>query len=66
MKATLRFFILLAAFLIPFTFLGQGANALGERFPIMVGITLAVTIGYWGCYAFLERKRKRDSQDKNE
>lgn len=57
MKTTLRFFILLTALLIPFTFVQQGT--LGERFPIMVGITLAVTIGYWTAYIFLEKKRKK-------
>lgn len=56
MKAVLRFFIILAAFLIPFTFIGQGT--VGERFPIVVGITLAVTIGYWLCYALIKKKNK--------
>jgi uncharacterized PurR-regulated membrane protein YhhQ (DUF165 family) len=61
MKAVLRFFIILAAFLVPFTFL---ATDLKERFPIMVGITLAVTLGYWLSYAILEKKRKQqESQD---
>ena len=61
MKTVLRFFIILAAFLVPFTFL---ATDLKDRFPIMVGITLAVTLGYWLSYAILEKKRKQQSQDK--
>lgn len=61
MKAVLRFFIILAAFLIPFTFL---ATDLKERFPIMMGVTLAVTLGYWISYAILKKKHKQqDSQE---
>ncbi len=63
MKALLRFFILLSALLIPLSFLGQGS--VGERFPIMLGVTLAVTLGYWIGYAILE-KRKKTSTDKGE
>lgn len=63
MKATLRFFIILAIFLIPTTFIEIGS--LSERFPIIIGITLAVTIGYWVCYAIIEKKRKQQSPNKN-
>ena len=52
--AVFRFFLLLAICLLPFTFL-----EVKERFPIMVGITLAVTIAYWLGYAILQRKKKK-------
>lgn len=54
MLAVLRFFMILALFLIPFTFI-----EIKERFPIMVGITLAVTLAYWLGYALLQRKKKK-------
>ena len=56
MMAVFRFFLLLAICLLPFTFL-----EIKEKFPIMVGITLAVTIAYWLGYAILQRKKKRDN-----
>ena len=56
MMAVFRFFLLLAICLLPFTFL-----EVKERFPIMVGITLAVTIAYWLGYALLQRKKKRNN-----
>ena len=55
MMAVFRFFLLLAICLLPFTFL-----EVKEKFPIMVGITLAVTIAYWLGYALLQRKKKRN------
>ncbi|MBQ3740584.1 MAG: hypothetical protein IJQ94_03105 [Bacteroidales bacterium] len=54
MMAVFRFFLLLAICLIPFVFLD-----IKERFPIMVGITLAVTLAYWLGYALLQRKKKK-------
>ncbi|MCQ2291757.1 MAG: hypothetical protein MJZ39_01175 [Bacteroidales bacterium] len=62
MKAWLRYFMLLAICLIPFTFIDRGA--LNERFPIVVGVTLAVTIGYWVSYAIIERKKKQQEGEK--
>ncbi len=56
--AALRFFLLLALCLIPFTFI-----EIKERFPIMVGITLAVTLAYWLGYALLQRKKKKMEKD---
>ena len=55
--AVFRFFLLLAICLIPFVFLD-----IKERFPIMVGITLAVTIAYWLGYALLQRKKKKTEE----
>ena len=55
--AVLRYFIILAVCLVPFMFL-----EIAERFPIMVGITFAVTLAYWIGYALLERKRKKMEQ----
>jgi len=60
MKANLRYLMLLAICLIPFTFIGEGK--LPERFPIAIGITLAVTIAYWSSYIYL--KKKKEKQDK--
>jgi len=54
MMAVFRFFLLLAICLLPFTFL-----EIKEKFPIMVGITLAVTLAYWLGYALLQRKKKK-------
>ncbi len=59
MKAALRFFMILAICLIPFTFM-----EIKERFPIMVGITIAVTIAYWASYSIIERKRRKVEADK--
>ena len=53
MKAVLRYFMLLAALLIPITF-----SSLKQRFPIVVGITLGVTLAYWGMYFLMKRKVK--------
>ncbi len=58
MKATLRYFMILALCLIPFTFI-----EIKERFPVVIGIFLAVTIAYWIGYALLEKKRKRQEQE---
>ena len=53
MKAVLRYFMLLAALLIPITF-----SSLKQRFPIVVGITLGVTLAYWGMYFWMKKKGK--------
>jgi hypothetical protein len=53
MKAVLRYFILLAALLIPITF-----SSLKQRFPVVVGITLGVTLAYWGMYFWMKKKGK--------
>lgn len=57
MKANLRYLMLLAVCLIPFTLIGEGK--LPERFPIAIGITLAVTIAYWSSYIFLKKKKEK-------
>jgi len=59
MKAALRYFLLLAICLVPITFMPY----IPERFPIVIGIVLAVTIAYWGCYAYIEKKRKQQDND---
>jgi len=51
MKAVLRYFIILAALLIPFTF-----SSIKQRFPILVGITLGVTLAYWGMYFWMKHR----------
>ncbi|MDY6326441.1 MAG: hypothetical protein SPL42_05895 [Bacteroidales bacterium] len=55
MKDTLRYFIILAALLIPFTI-----SSVREKFPIMVGITLGVTFAYWGMVLFFRKKNKAE------
>ena len=57
MKAVLRYFMLLAALLIPITF-----SSLKQRFPIVVGITLGVTLAYWGLYFLMKRKVNRKDE----
>ena len=57
MKAVLRYFMLLAALLIPITF-----SSLKQRFPIVVGITLGVTLAYWGMYFWMKKKWKRKDE----
>ncbi|MCR4966127.1 MAG: hypothetical protein K6A41_10800 [Bacteroidales bacterium] len=59
MKAALRYFLLLAICLVPITFMPY----IPERFPIVIGIVLAVTIAYWGSYAYIEKKRKQQDRD---
>ena len=54
MKAVLRYFILLAALLIPFTF-----SSVKQRFPMVLGITLGVTLAYWGMYFWMKKKGKK-------
>lgn len=61
MKAWLRYFMLLAICLIPFTFIDRGA--LHERFPIVVGVTLAVTLGYWLSLAIIKKKKKQQGKE---
>ena len=57
MKAVLRYFMLLAALLIPITF-----SSLKQRFPIVVGITLGVTLAYWGMYFWMKKKGNRKDE----
>lgn len=56
MKATLRYFFLLAVFLVIFSLV-----EIKEKFPIMIGIVLGVTIAYWVSYAIIEKKRKKQN-----
>ena len=53
----MRYFMLLAALLIPITF-----SSLKQRFPIVVGITLGVTLAYWGMYFWMKRKGNRKDE----
>jgi len=54
MKAVLRYFMILAICLIPFTFID-----IKERFPIMIGITVGVSIAFWVANTIIEKKRKK-------
>lgn len=64
MKATLRYLMILALCLLPFTFIQNVEFVDKERFPIVMGITLAVTIAYWVSYAIIEKKRKEQNKGK--
>lgn len=64
MKATLRYLMILALCLLPFTFIQNVEFVDKERFPIVMGITLAVTIAYWVSYAIIEKKRKEQNRGK--
>lgn len=66
MKATLRYLLILALFIIPFTFMKDVEFIDSERFPIVIGLTFAVTIAYWVSYAIIEKKRKKQHGDKND
>lgn len=64
MKTVLRYFMVLAVCLIPFTFVKVGT--LNERFPIMIGITIGVTIAFWVGNAIIQKKRKQQEKNSNE
>jgi hypothetical protein len=64
MKATLRYLMILALCLLPFTFIQNVEFVDKERFPIVIGITLAVTIAYWVSYAIIEKKRREQKEGK--
>lgn len=58
MKETFRFFVILAALLIPLTF-----ASIKEKFPIMVGVTVGVTLAYWGMVIYSKRKEKKSKNN---
>lgn len=62
MKAFLRYFLIMAICLVPVTFMPY----IPERFPIVIGIVLAVTIAYWGSYAYIEKRRRQQEGDKTD
>jgi len=55
MKNTFFYFLLLAAVIIPLTFLFEHE----EKFPIIMGIVLGVTIAFWGALMVMKRKTKK-------
>lgn len=58
MKNTFRYFVLLAALLIPLTF-----SSIKDKFPIMVGVTLGVTLAYWGMVIFFKKKEQKQKSE---
>jgi hypothetical protein len=56
--------MILALCLLPFTFIQNVEVVNKERFPIVIGITLAVTIAYWVSYAIIEKKRREQNGGK--
>lgn len=61
MKATLRYFIVLAVCLIPFTYLGE----IKDRFLIQLGILFGVSAAYWISYALIKKKQGEQRNDKD-
>jgi len=54
MKNTFLYFLLLAAIILPLFLLFEHE----EKFPILIGITLGVTIAFWGALFIMKRKSK--------
>lgn len=61
MKATLRYFIILAVCLIPLTI--PDLVQIKERFLVELGIFLGVTAAYWTGYAIIQKKQKGQQSD---
>ena len=54
MKNTFFYFLLLAAVIVPLAFLFEHE----EKFPIIMGIFLGVTIAFWGAIMVMKKKSK--------
>ena len=55
MKNTFFYFLLLAAVIVPLAFLFEHE----EKFPIIMGIVLGMTIAFWGALIVMKRKSKK-------
>jgi hypothetical protein len=55
MKSLFRFFLLLSAVVVPLTVLYKG----DDKFPIIFGAFLGVTVTYWIAVAIFPRKQKK-------
>ncbi|MDR0206857.1 MAG: hypothetical protein LBI45_06340 [Bacteroidales bacterium] len=55
MKNTFLYFLLLGAIIIPLFLLYEHE----EKFPILIGIALGVTIAFWGALIVMKRKSKK-------
>jgi len=55
MKHTFYYFLLLAAVIVPLAFLFEHE----EKFPIIMGIFLGMTIAFWGALFVMKRKSKK-------
>jgi len=56
MKNTFIYFLLLGAFIIPLFLLFEHE----EKFPILIGIVLGVTIAFWGAIIILNKRKKKE------
>jgi hypothetical protein len=54
MKTIFYYFLLLGAFIIPLFILFEDS----EKFPIMAGAFLGVTLAFWGAIIVMKRKKK--------
>jgi len=55
MKTVFHYFLLLGAFIIPLSVLFEHK----EKFPILVGVFLGITVAFWTAI-LLMRKRKKE------
>jgi len=55
MKHTFFYFLLLGAVIVPLAFLFEHE----EKFPILMGIVLGVTIAFWGALFVMKKKSKK-------
>jgi hypothetical protein len=54
MKPLFYYILLLSAFIIPLFVLLEDS----EKFPIMAGVFLGVTVAFWGAIIVMKRKKK--------
>ena len=55
MKHTFYYFLLLGAVIIPLSFLFEHE----EKFPIIMGIFLGMTIAFWGALMVMKKREKK-------
>jgi hypothetical protein len=55
MKTVFHYFLLLSAFIIPLFFLFEHE----EKFPILAGVFIGLTIAYWAAILILKAKSRK-------
>jgi hypothetical protein len=58
MKTVFRYFLLLSAVIVPLTVLYKG----DDKFPILLGAFLGVTVTFWVAVGVIGRKQKAKSK----
>jgi hypothetical protein len=61
MKTVFRYFLLLAVFIIPLFVLVDDK----EKFPILMGAFLGITVTYWGAIWIMKMKGEREKRRKD-